>query len=212
MSGCSIRSWWARNLGETPGVVLLAALLALCVPAQAAAEWQIKPFIGLTFGGTTTFNDPELAAGKSHLVFGAAAALIGEVFGVEGDFGQVPGSFQTGDQELVISSSTRSITGNVVIAWPRRLTEYTLRPYFVGGVGVMRVVIEDNRLLGQVQVSDRVAAVDIGGGATGFITNRMGVSWDVRHFRSVGSAPGIFLLEDGQLSFWRANMSVVVRY
>ena len=36
-------------------------------------------------------------------------------------------------------------------------------------------------------VSRTLAALDIGGGVTGFFTNRVGVSWDVRYFRSLGA-------------------------
>jgi hypothetical protein len=47
-------------------------------------------------------------------------------------------------------------------------------------------------------------------GVTGFLSDRFGVSWDVRRFRSVGGQdPG----SDGpRLSFWRANMALAIRY
>jgi hypothetical protein len=209
------------------GVLMLAVLL--CAPADAGAEWQFKPLVGVTFAPFTTYNDPEHAAGSaspadpevdsgsSHLAFGGALVLIGEVFGAEMDLGHAPGFFEAieagGEQEkLVLGSSVRTLTGNLVVALPRRVSEYTLRPYVVAGLGVMYVKVKNALTISQFDVADRVPAIDVGGGATGFFTDRLGVGWDLRYFRSVGSAPGVTLFEDGQLSFWRANMSVVVRY
>ena len=42
------------------------------------------------------------------------------------------------DFKLVSKSSVLTFTGNVIVGLPRRATEYTLRPYFVGGFGLMR--------------------------------------------------------------------------
>jgi hypothetical protein len=35
--------------------------LALMASVTARAEWQVRPFIGFTFGSATTFVDPENA-------------------------------------------------------------------------------------------------------------------------------------------------------
>jgi hypothetical protein len=53
----------------------------------------------------------------------------------------------------------------------------------------------------------------MGVGVTGFLTDRFGVSWDVRYFRSVGGGQsGAATLGPEQLSFWRANMALAIRY
>jgi hypothetical protein len=188
----------------------LLALLLL-PPAQAWAEWQIRPFVGLTFGGGTTFVDLERAAGKPNLVFGASGGWLGEVFGIDADFGYGPGFFQTGDQHLVLNSSATTLTGNVVIALPRRLAQYGLRPYFVGGAGLMHVRIDDS--FGALPVARSLAAIDVGGGATGFVSDRIGVNWDVRYFRSIGRGTDSGLSFGAeQLSFWRANIALAIRY
>src|SRR6188508_3069424 len=96
---------------------LLFALLLL-YPGVAAAEWHIKPFLGLTFGGNTTFVDAEEAVGKPNGVFGATVVLLGNVFGVDGDVGTAPGFFEAG-KELVNSSRVTTLTGNVVVAVPK---------------------------------------------------------------------------------------------
>jgi hypothetical protein len=180
----------------------------LLVPQHVAAEWQIKPFLGVTFAGSTTFVDPERAAGGPNIIYGSSAMLLGQVFGIEGDFGFAPGFFDAGDRELVTGSSVMTFTGNLVIALPRRLTEYTLRPYFAGGAGLIRV-----RSNNPLQVKATLPAVDVGGGVTGFLTDRVGIGWDVRRFFSIdgNEGRGISIGEE-QISFWRATMALALRY
>jgi hypothetical protein len=190
--------------------VIAAMLVAL--PAQASAEWQIKPFAGLTFGGSTTFLDLEHAVGKANLVWGVSGLLIGEVLGVEGDFARAPGFFQTGDQDLVLSSSVTTFTANVVFALPKSVFQYTLRPYFVAGAGILRA--HEEHRFGTLPVATTLPAMDFGGGATGFVNDRVGVGWELRHFRSFrgqGSFNGVSF-ERERLSFWRATMTVAFRY
>jgi hypothetical protein len=192
-------------------LVLLAGLLLM--PARGyTADRQIRPFIGATFAGRTTFVDLENAVGQPNLAIGASAAFLGEVFGTEIDIFDAPGFFESGGKDLVHSSRVSTITGNVVVAAPHRLTEYFLRPYFVGGAGLMR--IRTTTAFSVFDLSTVVPAVDAGVGALAFVTNRVGVSWDVRRFQSVGSHTGNVGLSfgDEHLSFWRATMAAVFRY
>jgi hypothetical protein len=197
------------------GMVTFGLLLAAAAPASA--EWQIKPFFGVTYGGGTTFIDPEHAAGRSNLVIGLSGLLIGDIFGVEADWGRAPGFFNSrsessvpGPPVLVSDSSVSTLTGNIVVALPRRLTEYTLRPYFVGGAGALFANIDN--AFGDPLVSRSLKAMDLGGGVTGFLTSRIGLSWDVRYFRSIDrTIEGGNSLGSEQLSFWRANMAVAIR-
>jgi hypothetical protein len=207
----------------------LAVALLLVVPVNAGAEWQFKPFLGFTFEPSTTLeNDIEHAAGlslgpdaesqSSNVAFGAAVALVGDIFGVEGEWTQAPGFFQARDQALVASSSAQTFTGSLIVAVPRRIAQYSLRPYFVAGVGVMRLRSDGQPPFSAlIQIQETLAAIDLGGGATGFFNERIGVAWDLRYIRSVGGEttgdPSI--TTDGlakQLSFWRANMALVLRY
>src|SRR5438132_9727421 len=124
-----------RRIGAA-GWLALAMVVAAAAPG-AAAEWQLKPFVAVTGGGETTFVDLEKTAGHPRFAFGAGAVVLGDVLGIEVDFGRTPGFFQSGNQGLVVDSNATTLTGNIVVAFPRRLTEYTLRPYFVGGTGWM---------------------------------------------------------------------------
>lgn len=191
------------------GIVMLGVLLA--GTPRASAEWQIKPFFGVTYGGNTTFVDLEHAAGHSNVALGVSGLWLGEVFGVEADFGRSPGFFEWDNQQLVSGTSASTLTGNIVVALPRRLAEYTLRPYFVGGAGAMFVNINDK--FGDPFISRSLKAMDLGGGVTGFLTNRIGLTWDVRYFRSIDRTfeSGNSVGGSEQLSFWRANMAVAIR-
>ena len=188
------------------------AAVVLVAGSAAAAEKQLKPFLGITFGGGTTFIDLENASGKPHPVIGVSALVIGEIFGVEADVAHAPGFFQSGDSHLVLGSSVTTVTGNIVVAAPHSRTEYILRPYLVGGAGLMRIQKQD--YFDVFNIADNFAATDFGGGATGFITNNIGVCWEARYFRALSRklpTTGV-IIGDAELSFWRATMAVAIRY
>jgi hypothetical protein len=189
------------------GVLALGLLLA--VPSAARAEGQVKGFLGVTFGGATTFVDLEDAVGKANPSMGGSGAWIGQVFGVEGEIAYGPGFFQTGQQDLVVSSSVTTATGSLVVLMPRKWSGYGLRPYGLAGGGMMHVRIED--VFDVLPVRSTVPTVDFGGGVTGFVSNRFGVNWDVRYFRSIGGPPAGLSFGTEKLSFWRASMALVVR-
>jgi len=190
--------------------VILAGILLVSTRTYAE-DRQIRPFIGATFAGATTFVDLEDAAGRGHLAIGASAVFLGEVFGAEVDVTDVPGFFESG-KHLVVLSRVTAVSGNVIVAAPRSRTEYSLRPYFVGGAGLMRV--RTTTSFDVFDVASIIPAIDVGGGALGFFTNRVGVCWELRRFQSVGSNVGNAGLSFGEehLSFWRATMAVVIRY
>ena len=182
-----------------------------------AAERQIKPFIAVSFGTSTTFLDLEDVTGtksdsssKKNVVFGVGGAVLWDLFGFEADVAHAPGFFQSGVQPpLVIASSVTTIAGNFVVTLPRRMTEYSLRPYLVSGAGVMHVRKDD--VFEALTVHETMAAIDLGGGATGFVSNTWGVCWDVRYFRGFNREAKGLSIGPEQLSFWRASMAIVLR-
>ncbi len=150
-------------------VAAWAIALTLFVPVPAAAEWQVRPFLGFSFGASTTFFDPEVAIETQNVVWGVAGGWLGEVFGLEADFGKAPGFFQRGDspeEVQLVSSAVTTLTGNVVIALPRRMAEYGLRPYFSGGAGLTHVDMMGK--FGAVDVGRTLPTLSLGGGVTGF--------------------------------------------
>ncbi len=193
------------------GWVRIACLTAWlgCVPAAASAEWQIKPFGGITFGGGTTFALANNGA-SPDLTLGGDLLLLGEVLGLEADFAHTPGFFEN-DQGLILSSYATSLTGNVVIAMPRRMTQYTLRPYLVAGLGFMHVDLDD--YFEALSVARNLTAFDVGGGATGFLNETVGLNFELRYFRTIWPPPEVTGLSVGpeQVSFWRATMGLTIR-
>jgi len=192
--------------------LLTGALFFASVASASAAEWQLKPFLGGTYGGSTTYILVPQTGATARFAFGVSGLLLGEIFGVEGDFGHTSGFFQDSNDalQLVTDSGVTTTTGNIVVALPRHLAQYTLRPYVVGGAGMVHVRID--YLRNPISTASTLKTMDLGAGVTGFLTKHLGVSWDVRYFRSIDRT-----IETGQsigsehLSFWRATMALAIR-
>src|SRR6478672_1567015 len=156
--------------------MLSIALLSSVAPASA--DWLIAPFFGFTFKGETSLVDLENGAPKVHWNFGASATLIGRgPFGVEGLFLYVPHFFESDEASAVTSSNTYSLMGNVVLTTPLKWNEYGLRPYVSGGLGLMHVA-QQPRIANTFPINENFLGYNVGGGATGFITDRTGLRFD----------------------------------
>jgi hypothetical protein len=195
-------------------LAVLVLLLGLASPARAATEWQIRPLAGLTFGGGNSLVDLTGGGrGRTKGIVGVNGGLIGEIFGIDVDLAHAPGFFDGASQalRLVTSSEVTTLTGSVVVGVPKSRTVYTLRPYFVGGLGVMHASADD--YLAVFGATLTRPAVNVGGGATGFISDRIGLNWELRYFRSLGGGNVVNGTSFGpeRLSFWRANMALVVK-
>lgn len=203
-------------------VLALTGLLLVILPARASAEWQFAPFVGRTFNAATTLIELEPGATEeAHWNFGGAVTLIGDSpLGVEGYFVRTPGFFQSSASQCNISTCIRSsrtyaFMGNVVLATPRHWNRYGLRPFISGGIGLLHASREiapdplplDLNLLG----------MNLGGGAVGFLTDRVGVRFDLRYFRKI-QGPDESELEVPisfgpiRLRYWTASIGAVIKY
>lgn len=189
---------------------VLALTLFATLPTSAWADWQARPFIGVTFGGATTFVDLDDAAGERKFTLGGSVTWLGNIIGIEADIARVPGYFQAEAQVSVISSHVTTLTGNLVVTLPRQTAGYGLRPYLLAGGGTVWVSsVADDQIF---DIERALGVMDVGGGMTGFLTDRVGVNWDVRYFRSVGGEDDTGLtIGKEQISFWRASMGVAIR-
>ncbi len=190
----------------------LTIWFALLAAAPAYAEWHIVPLVGLTFKGNTNAVPVGQVPIGTHPDFGGAISLLGRgILGVEG-IGVFTPTFKGDDPVLdavLKSSRTLAVMGNVVVTTPRRLTEYSLRPYVSAGLGVMRLSITDAANIGQ---STNTAGLDIGAGAIGFFTTRTGVRFDFRYYRRLNPGSSQALATDEpQLSFMTLTVGVVIR-
>jgi hypothetical protein len=201
-----------RDGGAARSTIVLVAGLLLMSTRTYAEDRQIRPFLGATFGAGTTLLDFGDVTGKANLVIGASAVFLGEMVGTEIEIADAPGFFDSNNVSLLRDSRVTTISGNVIVAAPRRMTEYSLRPYLVGGGGLMR--IRTTTTLNVFDTSSVTPMLDVGVGVVGFLTNRTGVYWELRRFQSVGGDTGSVGLSwgDEHLSFWRATMGVAIRY
>lgn len=190
-------------------IVGCACVIAASRPA--AAEWHITPMIGATFAGNTSLIDLENATGRVHPQIGGAVSLLGSgVLGVEAIGVLTPGFFQTGSKTLLKNSRTLAFMGNAVLTLPQRWTEYSLRPFVSGGLGLIHVTAIDT--IGVLPVDSNVAGFDIGGGAIGFLTANTGVRFDLRYYANLHhpgqEAPSI---GPPHLRYMTASIGIVFR-
>ena len=191
---------------------LFLLLWTLVPPGTARADWLIAPFVGMTFGTETAFVQLDLgAATGTHLIYGASAGWLGDgVFGLEADVAFAPGFFEDEDPlELVLSSRVTTLFGNAVAALPLSVTRESLRPYVLGGLGLVRTT--QSNVLGLAE-RDTSLGMQLGGGAVGLVTNRFGVRFDLRQTRTLRRDDTILAARETKLSFWRATVGVLIRY
>lgn len=204
-----------------PRVLALAAFFSFASPAPSAAEWQFAPFVGYTFKGATTIIDTEQAVAKRHWHFGGAVTLLGEgPVGVEAYLSRTPGLFLNDEFDCALETcvtSTRSyaVMGNAVLTTPRRWNQYGLRPYVSGGLGLMHASRTDAQDVFRVDLN--LLGMNIGGGAVGFLSDRVGLRFDLRYFRKI-EGPDEQTLDPPvsigpiRLRYWNISLGVVFKY
>jgi opacity protein-like surface antigen len=194
---------------------ILACVLLLAAPATARADFFVVPFLGMKFGGSTSIVDLELAAGKKKLVLGAAAMQVDEgIIGYEVSFANVSGYFSNEDFALEnpimkAGSYVSDLTAAVLLSAPPGMTGGGLRPYGVIGGGLIHAEAED--FLEIFQVRRTVPALTFGGGASGLITNNVGVRFDVRYVRSLSRDDPSIGDVGRRINYWRFTVGLLLR-
>lgn len=191
---------------------IFAILLLLLTPRAALAETDllIVPFVGAKFHGATTIFGGE-TVGQSKITFGVSTIVLTDKFlGVEGDLELTPQFFGPGVRQTVSGSAVTTLMGNVIIAVPRAITQESLRPYVVSGVGLMRARVDTTA--GLLDTTTNLLGLDIGGGAIGFLSPRAGVRFELRHFKNLTNDPRAVTIGGTRLSFWRVTAGLVLRY
>ena len=202
-------------------VLALLGVLVVGVPGTARADWQITPFLGLTFKGDTTLLDYEQATANTHWTFGGSVALMGSgPVGVEGLIVYTPGFFEQDNPPLdidglpppdIIDSRTLAIMGNVVLTTPRSWNEYGLRPFVSGGIGLLQATAAD--ALDFTPVNTNLIGYNVGGGAVGFLNDRVGLRFDLRYFSNLKpSDDPENAIGRVHLSYWTGSVGVVLKY
>lgn len=191
----------------------IALFISILSPIPARADVFVTPFLGVKFGGRTSIIDLEHAAGQTTMTLGASVAVVGNgIFGAEAEVAYIPGYFKREGlgEPLVASGSVADLSGNLILSLPPDFTGGGLRPYFTAGFGVMHAAAVD--VLLTFRVRRTMPAITLGTGATGLITNRVGVRFDVRYLRSVVQEDEFVIRVGRQLSYWRATIGIITRY
>jgi len=190
------------------GRILSLVLVTTCFDvATAAAEGFVSPYIGLRFASDTTFR--EQSADRNKMTFGSSVGLLTPgVFGVEADVSFVPGFFDSG---LISSGSVMAVMGNIIAATPLRMTQYGLRPYVIGGFGLLHARVAST-LVGTENSS--LFGMNVGGGAIGPLSPRSSVRFDVRYFRNLShdEAAEDLAGNPADLGFWRGTIGLSFRF
>jgi hypothetical protein len=202
----------ARSFGcfSSSRVGVAALVFSLFATAPAHADFFITPFAGIKFAGTASIVELDSGASNTKFTLGGIASVLGDgLFGVEADVAYLPRFFERSSGTLVVRSHVFTLMGNVVVAVPRTITGYSLRPFVSGGAGLMHVNIEDVADL--LPVNSNLFGLNVGGGAVGPLTPLMDVRMELRWFKSLTSGNETPLLPGTALSFWRAAVGITIR-
>ncbi|HTM31597.1 MAG TPA: hypothetical protein VL263_09840 [Vicinamibacterales bacterium] len=199
-------------MSRTRFVLLVLLLGAVPRPARAQ-DLLFIPYLGFTFAGSSSLlADLERGSTESASAIGGSFSVVGSRWlGVEGDLSYLPEFFQRGERQLVRSGSfVTTLTGAAVITLPLSITRESLRPYFVGGGGLLWTHAED--IVGLFTIKSTMPAITLGGGAVGFLSNTVGVRFDLRYIRSLGEGNDAIVNQGPRIKFWRAGIGLVLKY
>ena len=185
-------------------LILSGVVAMVLAPMQAHADGFVTPWVGSAFGSNIQ---------NGQTTFGVSAGGMGAgIVGGEADFGWSPSFF--GTKSDFGNNTVMDLMGNVILGVPIGGQHGAgIRPYVVGGVGLIRTQI-DGGTLAKVSSSNNMFGYDAGGGVMGYFAEHVGLRGDVRYLRATSdlkSGVSSLDLSGNQLHFWRASIGVVLR-
>ena len=210
-------SW--RKCLITAGMV---AAISAAAPRSASADWVVTPFLGWNFRGAadvqgdggTAFSDKF----EKKINYGVSLASMGAgAVGFELDFGYSPNFFEAGTVgsgfDFTNDSNVTTLMANAIVGIPiGGQRGGSVRPYFVGGVGLIRTNLQDAGEFFDVTTKNDFG-FDVGGGVMGFFAQNAGIRGDVRYFRGLsGSSDNATGLGVSDFNFWRGSVGVSFRF
>src|SRR4026208_1226806 len=131
-------------------VLIIVGIMLAALPGTARADFLVVPFMGMTFGGSTSIVDFESAAGKKKLVLGIAARKVDDgIIGYEAEFANNAVYCSKGEVAKILGPLVKpgnyvnDLTGSVVLSLPPGFTGGGLRPYAVIGGGLIHAQTVD---------------------------------------------------------------------
>jgi hypothetical protein len=183
-------------------LVFVAATAVVLAPANARADGFFAPFAGINFGNAPVEGN--------HPNWGFSAGSMGAgIIGGEFDFGFAPNIF-----EESVDNHAMTAMGNLIVGIPIGGQQGPgIRPYLVGGLGLLRSHQEASPGFAEMNAND--LGFDLGGGVMGFFGTHVGLRGDLRFFRNITSdltdSDSDPELGVGDLDFWRASIALVLR-
>jgi opacity protein-like surface antigen len=179
---------------------MTAALVS--APSTASADWMFTPFVGVASGGVTADTTTNFGAGLSWMGAGAV--------GFDIDFGYTPDFFGDSGDDFGDNNVT-SLMFNAIVGIPvGGQSGPGIRPYGVGGVGLLREQIDGAGDL--FDIDENSWGFNLGGGVLAYLTDNVGVRGDVRYFRSLNRGDDDLDVDLGELDFWRVTGGVTFRF
>jgi opacity protein-like surface antigen len=200
----------------------MIAAISAAAPRTASADWVFTPFVGWNFNGSAdlqgsggaTFSDKF----EKKIDYGFSLASMGAgAVGFEIDFGYSPNFFETGttgtEFDLATDSNVTTLTANAILGIPiGGQRGGSVRPYVVGGVGLIRSNVGDAGDFFDVKTKNDFG-FDVGGGVMGFFNQNVGVRGDIRYFRTFsGSSDNVTTLGLSDFNFWRGSVGVSFKF
>lgn len=185
--------------------LLTGALALVLAPTQARADGFVSPWIGSAFGSNID---------NGQTTFGVTAGAMGAgIIGGEVDFGLSPSFF--GTKSDFGNNTVMNLMANVIVGVPVGGQHGAgIRPYVVGGLGLIRTQIDGGNLIPPVP-GNNMFGWDAGGGVMGYFNNHVGLRGDLRYLRAMSDLKTGFTtlpnFDADRLHFWRATVGVVFR-
>jgi opacity protein-like surface antigen len=181
----------------------LIAVMMAATSSPAAADWLLTPYVGGTLFDITDAG--------TRPVFGGSVAWIGPVAGVELDLGGAPTFLESRAALAIDTANVITLMGNGVVQF--RTASGRIRPYAVGGIGVIhtKITTPDDAVL----VEDENFGFNIGGGLTALLNDRVGLRGDFRYVHAIrndDATDAADALEVSELKFLRFTLGVTFRF
>jgi len=188
-----------------PSILVIAAL-ATARPARA--DGLITPFIGSDFGGDAGNCATLVPCDSSQLSYGLGLGfMVGGIVGFEGEFAYAPHFF--GDVSGRPDNSLLTVMANVIAGVPIG----PVRPYVVGGVGVVHTNVSESILDVTQALTNNSFALNAGGGLMILFSQHVGIRGDLRYLRTLEDVEFSQLnLANKKLQFGRGSFGVVFRF
>jgi opacity protein-like surface antigen len=201
----------------------LAVAASAAAPSTASADWIVTPFVGWNFKGAADVSGDGGTAFENKfekkIDYGVSLASMGAgAVGFEVDFGYSPNFFESGTAtnnafDFTNDSNVTTLTANAIVGIPiGGQRGGSVRPYVVGGVGLIRTNVTDATGFFDANTKNDFG-FDVGGGVMGFFNSNVGLRGDFRYFRTFnGSSDNVTGLGLSNFNFWRGSLGVSFKF